>query len=300
MTAGEGNSWRVNMQKPCQTTPLKVLDLFSGIGAFSLGLERAGMRTIAFSEIEPYAQAILKKHWPNIPQLGDVRSLCRRTGDNHPEDEYGGVECAIHEGEDFGDCACIGTDQFLDEYGAVDVVCGGFPCQDISVGHTWHKAQGIDGSRSNLWWEMQRIIGELQPRWVIAENVAALRSRGLDTVLGSLDAIGFDAEWHCIPASAVGAEHARDRLWIIAYPKGLRVEGLWPEGLEVSRALAKSFLPVRDRDGQWEVEPDLRRAADGSARWVDRLRCVGNAVVPQIPELIGRAIIQHEEACGGP
>lgn len=166
---------------------LHVLDLFSGIGGFSLGLERAGgFHTAAFCEYAPYPRAVLRKHWPTTPIFPDVR----------------GVGAA--------GLAAAGVPR-------VDVVCGGFPCQDISLAG---KGAGLAGERSGLWFEMLRIIDETRPAWIIAENVAALRSRGLDTVLGGLASIGYDAEWHCIPASAIGAPHRRDRVWIVGYPTG--------------------------------------------------------------------------------
>ena len=158
---------------------LTVLDLFSGIGGFSLGLERTGgFRTVAFCEIDPYCRKVLNKHWPEVPCYDDIRELRLPT-------EF------------------------------ADVVCGGFPCQDIS---TAGKGAGITGERSGLWVEMCRVIGEVRPRYAIVENVSALLGRGLGTVLGDLAQIGYDAEWHCIPASAVGAPHRRDRIWIVAYP----------------------------------------------------------------------------------
>ena len=159
---------------------MKVLDLFSGIGGFSLGLEAAGMETVAFCEREPFCQAVLKKHWPDIPCHEDVTTL---------------------DGKQYN--------------GTIDVIAGGFPCQDISLAG---KGAGLAGERSGLWFEYLRIIKEVQPRYVIIENVSALRSRGLEEVLRSLAEIGYDAEWHCIPASAIGAPHRRDRVWIVGYP----------------------------------------------------------------------------------
>ena len=160
---------------------LKVLDLFSGIGGFSLGLERTeGFETVAFCEIDKKARQVLRKHWPDTPIFDDVTTLKG------------------------------------DQIGTVDVICGGFPCQDISYAG---RGAGLAGERSGLWFEFHRLIKEVRPKWVIAENVSALRSRGLDTVLRSLAEIGYDAEWHCIPASAVGAPHRRDRVWIVAYPQ---------------------------------------------------------------------------------
>jgi DNA (cytosine-5)-methyltransferase 1 len=171
---------------------LQVLDLFSGIGGFSLGLERTGgFKTVAFCEIEPFPRKVLVKHWPEVPQYEDVRTL---TAERLAAD---GI--------------------------AVDVICGGFPCQDIS---TAGKGAGLAGERSGLWREIARLVGELRPSYVIVENVSALLGRGLGTVLGDLAEIGYDAEWHCIPASHVGAPHRRDRIWIVAYPNSVGCLGV--------------------------------------------------------------------------
>ncbi len=262
--------------------PLRVLDLFSGIGGFSLGLERAGMKTVAFCEIEAFPRRVLAKHWPEVPCYDDVRTL---TAERMAAD---GI--------------------------AVDVICGGFPCQDISVAG---KGAGLAGERSGLWSEYARLIGELRPRFVIVENVAALLGRGLGTVLGDLAALGFDAEWHCIPASAVGAPHDRDRVWIVAYRDGGQFEqsilsvlargivaGAGGEALADAngprfslagalKAGAHGWLTggMSPPGGWWATEPDVGRVAHGVPARVDRLRGLGNAVVPQIPEIIGRAII---------
>ena len=167
---------------------MKVLDLFSGIGGFSLGLERAGFETVAFCEIEEYPRKVLKKHWPDVPIYEDVRNVTREQLE-------------------------------ADGIGRIDVITGGFPCQDISVAG---KQAGITGERSGLWGELARIISEVRPRYAIVENVTALLSgdRGgwFGRVLGDLAEIGYDCEWHCIPASELGAHHHRDRVWIIAYP----------------------------------------------------------------------------------
>jgi DNA (cytosine-5)-methyltransferase 1 len=243
---------------------MNVLDLFSGIGGFSLGLERAGMKTVAFCEIEEYPRKVLAKHWPNIPIYNDVREL---TGDRLKQD---GI--------------------------SVDVISGGFPCQDISVGHTWREARGLQGERSGLWSEIVRLVDDIRPQFLIAENVAALRGRGLTQCLQDLWSVGYDAEWHIIPAAAVGLDHQRERVWIIAYPTGQRIQGLWAEGQQITRPLDKEFLSIRDSNGQWKVEPDVCRVADGVSRRVDRLKAIGNAVVPQIPELIGRTIMEATHA----
>ncbi len=145
---------------------MNVLDLFSGNGAISLGLERAGMRTVAFCENEPYCRAILGKIWPSVPCYDDVRTLT---------------------------AAQLAADGI-----AVDLIAGGFPCQDISLAG---KGAGLAGERSGLWRDYARLIGELRPSYVIVENVSALLKRGIGTVLGDLAKLGYDAEWHVIPAS---------------------------------------------------------------------------------------------------
>jgi DNA (cytosine-5)-methyltransferase 1 len=302
---------------------LTVGSLFAGIGGFDLGLERAGMKVIWQSEIDPYASAVLKKHWPDVPNHGDIRGITSATVERP------------------------------------DVLCGGFPCQDISNAG---KRAGIDGERSGLWSEYARVIGELRPRYVIVENVAALLGRGLGRVLGDLAALGFDAEWHCIPASAVGAPHRRDRLWIIANARGEQYEGAgdaleWSAAARLSRAMAdtngqrlekrcecggeaqqsgeqasrrrnacRCSAHVADADEprlegrlreslrectdqrtagargpcgwderEWFSQSGMGRVSDGVRNRVDRLRCLGNAVVPQVVEIIGRAIIQAEQ-----
>jgi len=300
---------------------LRVLDLFSGIGGFSIGLERAGMTTVAFCEIDKKAQFVLKKHWPDVPVFEDVSTL---------------------------------TKGLLDERGiTVDVICGGFPCQDISYAGA---GAGIEGERSGLWSEYARLIGELRPQFVIVENVSALLSRGLDRVLGDLASLGYDAEWHCIPASAVGAPHRRDRIWIVAYPcckrckEGSKLQSVqstkraicgcpimaypneqhrwgepsgqlsegreaWDQSCRGSAVAADTMQPRLQGQWQitsriseelknssyscwWEAEPSVGRVANGVPNRMDRLKQLGNAVVPQIPELIGRAIIAKRDPHG--
>jgi DNA (cytosine-5)-methyltransferase 1 len=192
---------------------VNVLDLFSGIGGFSLGLERAGMKTVAFCEIEPYCRAVLRKHWPDVPIYDDVRTL---TAARLAADGILSVADTDDQGE-LQQGRIIGQERRWSCYSGIDAICGGFPCQDISVAG---KGAGIEGERSGLWSEYARIIGEVRPRYVIVENVAALLGRGLSRVLGDLAALGYNAEWHCIPASAVSAPHRRDRLWIMAYASG--------------------------------------------------------------------------------
>lgn len=230
----------------------RVLDLFSGIGGFSLGLERTGgFETVAFCEIDPFCRKVLAKHWPNVRQYDDVREL---TAERLAAD---GI--------------------------AVDAICGGFPCQDISVAGS---GAGIDGERSGLWAEYARLIGELRPRYVLVENVAALLGRGLGRVLGDLAALGFDAEWHCIPAAYVGAPSHRDRLWVAAYRDEGPTRAGWIGGVQSGQT----------HDPERLVFPVGSRVDHGIPDWVDRVGACGNAVVPQIPEIIGRAILQAHEA----
>ncbi|MDX0180873.1 DNA (cytosine-5-)-methyltransferase [Sinorhizobium meliloti] len=264
-------------------TKLRVLDLFSGIGGFSLGLERTGgFETVAFCEIEEFPRRVLKKHWPEVPCYHDVREL---TADTLRRD---GI--------------------------AVDVICGGFPCQDISLAG---DGAGLEGERSGLWFEYSRLISEIRPRFIIVENVAALLSRGHGRVLGDLAALGYDAEWHCIPASAVGAPHRRDRIWIVAYPdsEGERQSAVSGQAIGVrpsdrGQALADANrprleikfygeageLPAALRAYSWSSEPGVGRMAYGVPARVDRIGSLGNAVVPQIPEMIGHAILKAERA----
>jgi DNA (cytosine-5)-methyltransferase 1 len=279
---------------------MNVLDLFSGIGGFSLGLERAGMRTVAFCEIDPYCRRVLHKHWPDVPVFGDVRNLTAKVLANT-------IGNTLRDQPRRRDGA-RGTNTSEPQHNGsqwIDVIAGGFPCQDISVAG---KGAGLGGEHSGLWSEYARIIGEVRPRYVIVENVAALLGRGLARVLGDLAALGFDAEWHCIPASAVGAPHRRDRIWIVAYAcdPGRRRQsangGMANSVSERSQgSIWTKLLGLSEWEHQpsggsshWLAEPDVGRVAHGVSNRVDRLRALGNAVVPQIPEIIGRAIMNAE------
>jgi DNA (cytosine-5)-methyltransferase 1 len=336
---------------------MKVLDLFSGIGGFSLGLERAGMETIAFCEIEKYPCSILKKHWPDVPIFNDVKEL-------HAKDLPG----------------------------AVDLICGGYPCQPFSVAG---KRAGKDDDR-HLWPEIVRIIRELdattgKPDWCIFENVGGHVSMGLDQVLADLEGEGYTCWPFIIPACAVNAPHRRDRVWIVAnYASGTDGKHNTREdqrqepklrksssrnsvspgadtkhgdvsGLRASQVPQQQASGIRqnspadtshyllDRGGdirqagrdepadsgivfadarltllqerpkrkrnrrrrdveqhgcekfratdfsdlsEWITLPGVRSRDDGLPNRVARLKALGNSVVPQIPEIIGRAIME--------
>jgi DNA (cytosine-5)-methyltransferase 1 len=255
--------------------------LFAGIGGMDLGLERAGMVCRWQVEIDEYCRRVLTKHWPDVPKYGDIREVT------------GG------------------------ELEAVDLICGGFPCQDISGAG---ERVGIDGARSGLWSEYIRLVRFLRPRFVLVDNVADLLVRGAGRVLGDLASGGYDAEWDCIPAASVGAHHLRDRAFIVAYANGKLLgqqhvnEGTRRnghvdysqmahadrQGLAVGQSFsgnARKELAAFERGcrtdgGIWELEPGVGRVANGVPNRIHRLRGLGNAVVPQVAEWIGRRILE--------
>lgn len=329
--------------------------LFAGIGGFELGFERSGFTTVWQVEIDSYCRRVLAKHFPHAERFADVR------------------HCGRH------------------NLRPVDVICGGFPCQDIS--NAGLRA-GMDGERSGLWTEFWRIIGELRPRYVVVENVAALLGRGIGRVLGDLSEIGYDAEWEVISAADVGAPHLRERVWIVAHSnsdgrrrieqgrralwgdtdtarhgenwnvadaerisewsglcanestwerrgrlsnsgsacdvadaagarfakgicepgrqiwhdaRGTRPERLGCDVADASGTGCEEFNPTAITAGSrhdtgstvaergadwWAVEPNVDRVAYGIPARVDRLRALGNAVVPQITERIARRLVE--------
>ena len=249
------------------TEKLKVLDLFSGAGMFSYGLERTqGFETVAFCEILPYAQKILATHWPEIPIYVDVTSLTKAS------------------------LSSIGI--------APDVITGGFPCQDLSVAG---KQAGIgDGTRSGLWSECLRLVSEIRPKYAIFENVTNLLSgpserRGgwFSRILRDLASVGYDVVWHDILASDVGLPHARARVWIIAYPSAQRPIPCL-QGVAAARAARE---PRRDIGRAWLLGRDQSGIVgdyDGDANWLDRHCAIGNSLANKIPELIGYAILDVE------
>jgi DNA (cytosine-5)-methyltransferase 1 len=243
---------------------VKHLDLFSGIGGFALAARWVGWETVGFCEIESYCQKVLKKHWPDVPIYDDIRKL---TGE---------------------------------QVGPVDIITAGFPCQDVSVAG---KGAGIDWERSGLWREAARIIGELRPRYALLENVAALLGRGMGRVLGDLAEVGYDAEWEIISAASLGANHRRDRAFILAYPRGEREQRIIPQKIPEQRAFSwcKDVGRLEDLPERCDLyKSRLSRSPNGLSKEVG---AYGNAIVPQVAEVIFRAIdemhkMQSRQASG--
>jgi DNA (cytosine-5)-methyltransferase 1 len=235
---------------------MTVGSLFAGIGGFDLGFERAGFEIKWQVEIDPFCRAVLAKHWPNVTRYEDVRTV--------------GAE--------------------LDR---VDVICGGFPCQDVSFAGV---GAGLDGSRSGLWFQMLRIVRDLRPQYVVVENVEGLFIRGLGRVLGDLAEAGYDAEWACISARDLGAPHERERVFLVAYPDpehGATRVGHFADG---TRTVFAGDHP--ERNAVWlQATRQAVGMDDGISRRVyrDRVGAIGNAVVPQITEWIARRILIAEE-----
>lgn len=243
---------------------MRVLDLFSGIGGIALGLHRAGMQTVGFCEIDPYCRRVLAKHWPGVWIHDDVRTLTR---------ELVAERC-----------------------GSVDLIAGGFPCQDVSNAG---KRIGIEGPSSGLWREYARLICDIRPSYVVVENVPGLLTNGLDRVLSDLAACGFDAEWQVLPGGSFGAPFVRERVFVVAYPHGQhgRTRRPWRHTgnapwLLVPGKSRKSADAAATGIGHWADEPGLDRLVCGVPPALDRLRGVGNAVVPAVSEYIGRLILE--------
>ncbi|NGZ99122.1 MAG: DNA (cytosine-5-)-methyltransferase [Nitrospira sp. WS110] len=240
---------------------MKVGSLFAGIGGFDLGLERAGFEIAWQVEIDPYCQAVLAKHWPRVKRYGDIKQV-----------NWGEVE-------------------------PVDVLCGGFPCQDLSFAG---NRAGIDGERSVLWREYIKAIRALRPRFIIVENVPGLLTNEyMGRVLGDLAASRYDAEWDCIPAFQFGLDQERSRLFLVAYPHGERCAEGHTQNRIFSQACSQSegqgewvLRDFRGRSGRvWRAPiSTFDGVAYGISSELDRIRAAGNAIVPQIAEWLGRMI----------
>lgn len=228
---------------------------FAGIGGFDLGLERAGMECKWQIELDPFCTKVLEKHWPNVQRYSDIQTI-----------EPSNLE-------------------------HVDLLCGGFPCQDLSLASS--TGTGLRGERSGLWWKMLRAIRVVRPRFALMENVPAILQRGVGEFLGSLAESGLDAEWDCLPASDFGAPHERDRFFALAYAN--EVDG--EEGMgNFKNGAAPIFAgSPRLRSTAWlQAAGEVHGVDDGISTGVyrDRVGAIGNAIVPQIAEHIGRLIME--------
>lgn len=242
---------------------MNVLSLFSGVGGLELGLERAGMTVVGQVEIDPYCRHVLELHWPEVPKHDDVRTA--------------GIWWASQPRP------------------VVDLVAGGFPCQPFSgLG----LRRGVADERWGWPW-MESVIRAVRPRYVLVENVADLvRDRdAFGLMLGGLAEFGFDAQWSMLSACAVGAPHSRQRLFLVAYPAG--DDGEQPLHLPATfpRRRAGSGAAGSDAGRDWWLsEPDVGRVADGLPKRMvaPALHALGNAVVPQVAERIGRLIVSAD------
>jgi len=282
---------------------LQHLDLFSGIGGFSLGLEATGgFETKAFCDIEKYPRQVLQKHWPHVKQYEDIKEL------NYERLKADGID-------------------------SIDIITGGYPCQPFSIAG---RQKGEQDPR-HLWPEYFRLVKELRPTWVIGENVSGHIKLGLDTVIEDLESEDYSVRPFSISASSIGANHQRERIWILAHSR----RSQWPRAElrgenenetrqenanQFERSSSTSevdvantnderlqrqwqsrnqftprFNPSRESSeegqgtvgqGWWESEPNMGRVAHGIPKRVDRLKSLGNSLVPQIPYYIGKTILE--------
>ena len=285
----EGHAPRLRAaRRSCGAIFLQVGSLFSGVGLCDLGLSWAGMRHAFFCEVDPYCRSILARHWPGVPIYNDVTTL---KGSEAPR---------------------------------IDILCGGFPCQDVSLGG--NRAGIKEGTRSGLWREYARLIDEIRPKYAIIENVRGLLSCGIEIVMRDLAALGYDAEWEVLPAAALGAPHHRERVFIVAYPNGQRTDAasrlLAPlrriMGDRQQSVRVSDWLGVRfDRSRRSSARKAyrgcvLRRVDDGAPGrldssggvkplprdvvpvWIHRLKALGNGITPQQSYAVASCILEAE------
>jgi DNA (cytosine-5)-methyltransferase 1 len=238
---------------------MKFISLFSGIGGFDLGLERAGMQCVAQVEIDDFCQKVLTKNFPNVPKFKDVRDVGKH---NLPES---------------------------------DVVCAGFPCQPHSVA----GKRLASADERDLWSETARVVGEINPKWFVGENVRGLLSsengRFFGRILRDLVRIGYDIEWFVLSAEALGAPHKRERVFVVANNRQKRIQGRVTQKIQRLPVFSwcENVGRVENLRGRSDIpEPLFRGTVDGIPRWVDRLGSVGNAVMPQAAELVGNCIME--------
>lgn len=240
---------------------LTVGSLFSGAGLGDLGLEWAGFEHKWFCEIDEYAQKVLRHRFDDCDVYDDVRDVSSSNVEH------------------------------------VDILIGGFPCQDISYNGL---GRGImPETRSGLWYEYARIISEIRPEYAIVENVAALLARGIDVVLRDLAQIGYDAEWQVLSSSSFGGLHLRERVFIVAYPAGERWDEatVFPRCPHEHQRISREYRCSSDQTTRWISKAGTSRDFDGSTDWMDRLRCCGNGIDPYCTYFIGRLIQEHHKRC---
>jgi len=229
------------------------LSLFSGVGGLDLAAEAAGFTTVGQVERAEYQRKVLARHWPDVPRWADIKTLT---------------------GKGFYHRTGLRT---------VDIISGGFPCQPFSKAG---KQRAKDDDRY-LWPEMLRVICEFRPTWVLGENVTGIIDLALDTVLTDLEAAGYAARAFTIPACSVGAPHRRNRVAIVAHAvdwgSTLRWDWELPGITEAaaSRDFNSGRTPPALEWSRWDNEPGVPRVADGVSDRLDRINCIGNAVVPQ-------------------
>jgi len=240
---------------------MRVLDLFSGIGGFSLGLERAGMETVAFCEFDEKCRQVLKKHWPDVPQYTDVRTL---------------------------------TAEQLESDGIRDIriVTGGFPCQPYSVAGD-RKASKDDRDMAP---EFVRLVEDIKPAIAIGENVEGFINLGLDAFLDDLEARGYYSETLVIPSCAVGLPSMERHVWTISTPDEERCKRITEKSVQILTNMQGQFQGSDTRiSDRWSL-PEARVCGVGerAAGRMDRLEQIGNSIPPQVVEVIGRAIMETE------
>ncbi|WP_307253388.1 DNA cytosine methyltransferase [Croceifilum oryzae] len=252
---------------------MRVLDLFSGIGGIALAAHWAEMETAAFCEIEPFCQKVLAKNFPDIPIYDDVRTITKEQ---------------------------LEMDGVIDDYRTIDLVAGGFPCQPFSLAG---KREGENDSR-HLWPEMFRVIREIQPRWVLGENVSGHITNGLDAVISDLESEGYTAWTFLLPAAIFGAPHERKRIFIVGHSNSQSKSQTNP-AFNPIRSERKSWENTTGKSGgkvsrrYWqENKPPIRGMDDGLFSRLDKSRLIslGNAVVPQQIYPILKAI-KEEAKC---
>jgi DNA (cytosine-5)-methyltransferase 1 len=229
---------------------MRVLSLFSGGGLGDYGLELAGMEIVGQVEIDDYCQKILKLRWPNVPKWGAIENV---------KTEY------------LPKC---------------DLICGGFPCQDISAGGS---RKGLCGSHSGLWKEFSRIISEIRPRFVLLENSSHLVRRGLMQIVSELTSFGYDSEWEIISSQGFGSNHKRVRLYLVAYAPSKRLE---------RRIFTQAAWEVREKTAgcfKWGNESKILRKDDGNPTRVDESKLIGNGIFVPAFKWIGERIMEFDQ-----